>query len=96
MAGRPEAGIVLVLLILATNLSLATRTFLTTENLFNILRNYSDIALSALGITLVMVTGGIDLSVGSIMALAGLVTALVTERGIAQPVTTGTLRVLGA
>jgi ribose transport system permease protein len=87
MAGRPEAGIVLVLLILATILSVATRTFLTTENLFNILRNYSDIALSALGMTLVMVTGGIDLSVGSIMAFAGLVTALgLTNFGLPLPV----------
>jgi ribose transport system permease protein len=75
-ASRSEAGIVLVLLILTTILSLATRTFLTSDNLFNILRNYSDIALSALGMTMVLVTGGIDLSVGSIMAFAGLVTAL--------------------
>jgi ribose transport system permease protein len=73
---RPEAGIVLVLFLLCLILSLSTRTFLTVDNLFNILRSYSDIALSALGMTLVMITGGIDLSVGSIMALAGLVTAL--------------------
>ncbi|HEY3232340.1 MAG TPA: ABC transporter permease [Roseiflexaceae bacterium] len=86
-ASRSEAGIVLVLLILTTILSLATRTFLTADNLFNILRNYSDIALSALGMTMVLVTGGIDLSVGSIMAFAGLVTALALSNfGLPLPV----------
>ena len=84
---RPEAGIVLVLLILGLTLSLATRTFLTSDNLFGIVRNYSDIAISALGMTLVMITGGIDLSVGSIMAWAGLVAALaLTAWGLPTPV----------
>jgi ribose/xylose/arabinose/galactoside ABC-type transport system permease subunit len=73
---RPEAGIVTVLLILCLLLAVATRTFLTADNLFNVVRNYSDIAISALGITMVLITGGIDLSVGSIMAFAGLVCAL--------------------
>lgn len=73
---RPEAGIVSVLLILCLTLAVTTRTFLTADNLFNIVRNYSDIAISALGITMVLITGGIDLSVGSIMAFAGLVCAL--------------------
>jgi ribose transport system permease protein len=73
---RPEAGIVLVLLILCAILGITTRTFLTVENLFNIARNYSDIAISALGMTMVLIIAGIDLSVGSIMAFAGLVTAL--------------------
>lgn len=73
---RPEAGIVLVLLLLCTILALSTRTFLTTDNLFNIVRNYSDIAISALGMTLVLIIGGIDLSVGSVMAFSGLICAL--------------------
>jgi len=73
---RPEAGILSVLLLLCLFLSITTRTFLTSDNLFNIARNYSDIAISALGITMVLITGGIDLSVGSIMAFAGLICAL--------------------
>jgi ribose transport system permease protein len=85
-ANRPEAGIVLVLLILTVVLSLTTRSFLTADNLFGIVRNYSDIAISALGMTLVIITGGIDLSVGSIMALAGLVCALaLTAWGLPVP-----------
>ncbi len=73
---RPEAGIVTVLVLICLVLAVTTRTFLTVDNLFNIMRNYSDIAISALGITMVLLTGGIDLSVGSIMAFAGLVCAL--------------------
>ncbi|WP_026369336.1 ABC transporter permease [Kallotenue papyrolyticum] len=86
LARRPEAGIALVLLILMAVLGLATRSFLTADNLFGIVRNYSDIAISALGMTMVIITGGIDLSVGSIMALAGLVAALaVTSWGLPVP-----------
>jgi ribose transport system permease protein len=84
---RPEAGIVLVLFILGLILSLTTRAFLTVDNIFNIVRSYSDIMISALGMTLVILTGGIDLSVGSIMALAGLVTAVcLTAFGLPFPV----------
>jgi ribose transport system permease protein len=84
--GRPETGIVIVLLALALLLSLMTRTFLTADNLFGIVRNYSDIAISALGITMVLVIGGIDLSVGSIMAFAGLVCAIaLTSWGLPTP-----------
>jgi ribose transport system permease protein len=81
---RPEAGIVLVLLILY--LILRTSTSLTTDNLFGMVRNYSDIAISALGITLVLIIGGIDLSVGSVMAFAGLVcAAALTYWGLPTP-----------
>jgi ribose transport system permease protein len=71
-----EAGILLVLILMSTFLSLQTDTFLTSRNLFNILRAFSWVGISAFGEILVIITGGIDLSVGSTMALAGLVTAL--------------------
>lgn len=87
VTGRQEAGIILVLILLCIYLGLTTRSFLTVDNLFNIARNYSDIALGAIGITLVMITGGIDLSVGSIMAFAGLVAAsAMTFWGLPVPV----------
>jgi ribose transport system permease protein len=83
---RPEAEIVLVLLLLCLALSLRTSAFLTTDNLFGIVRSYSNIALSALGITLVLLVGGIDLSVGAIMAFAGLVcAAALTYWGLSTP-----------
>jgi ribose transport system permease protein len=71
-----EAGILLVLILMSAFLTLQTDTFLTSRNLFNVLRAFSWIAISAFGEILVIITAGIDLSVGSTMALAGLVTAL--------------------
>jgi ribose transport system permease protein len=50
--------------------------FPTEQNFFNITRNFSFIAIMALGQTAVIVTGGIDLSVGSVMGLSGIVLGL--------------------
>ena len=54
----------------------ATNTFFTPVNLFNILRAFSWIAVAAFGEMLVLIIGGIDLSVGAVMALSGMVSAL--------------------
>jgi ribose transport system permease protein len=57
------------------------RAFGTEENFFNITRNFSFIAIMALGQTLVIITGGIDLSVGSTMGVAGVVLGLLMSHG---------------
>ena len=46
-------------------LSVITDTFATPQNLFNVTRNFAFVAIIALGMTAVIITGGIDLSVGS-------------------------------
>ena len=56
-------------------------TFLTPENLLNVLRQNSMVGLVALGMTFVILTAGIDLSVGSLLAVAGVVTAALSPRG---------------
>lgn len=73
-----ETGIFLVLLLMGAFLAWQTEgKFLDiNRNLFNVLRAFSWIAISAFGETLVIITAGIDLSVGSTMALAGMFTAL--------------------
>ena len=63
--------------------------FLKPENLLNIANQIAVIAILAVGMTLVIVTGGIDLSVGSIIALASVVTASVV-RDLAGGVAAGT------
>ncbi|MCS6772726.1 MAG: ABC transporter permease [Anaerolineae bacterium] len=78
---RPETSIVILLLLLGAVLSQSSSAFLTPSNLFNILRNNADIAIAALGVTLVIVAGGIDLSVGSTMAFSGLVAAIAVSLG---------------
>ncbi len=60
------------LLVLGTVLSLSTERFLTWDNLSNIIRQHAQIVIMAIGMTFVIVSGGIDLSVGSMMALAGI------------------------
>lgn len=77
----PAFWVGLVVLALAAVLSVATDTFATRENLFNVTRNFAFIGLMALGQVLVIVSGGIDLSTGSVLGLAGIVTALVLEAG---------------
>src|ERR671915_550617 len=58
-------------------------TFLTQENLLNILRQNSMVGLIALGMTFVILTGGIDLSVGSLYAVASVVAASLAGQGLA-------------
>ena len=62
-------------------LSLATDTFATQKNLFNVTRNFAFVGIVALGMTAVIITGGIDLSVGSIVCLAGIVLGVVMNAG---------------
>src|SRR5262245_29267684 len=57
-------------------LSLATTTFDTSANLFNVARNCAFVGIIALGMTAVIITGGIDLSVGSVLCLSGMVTGM--------------------
>jgi simple sugar transport system permease protein/ribose transport system permease protein len=63
-----------------------TPFFLTTQTLLNVqLRQAAPVAIVALGMALVIATGGIDLSVGSVMAIAGQVGALVLLSGSSAP-----------
>lgn len=66
-------GILIVLFALIIFFSLSTDAFFSVKNLFNILRQVSIIGVVAVGMTFVMLTGGIDLSVGSLLAIASVV-----------------------
>jgi ribose transport system permease protein len=67
-----EFGVFLILALMCLFLSLTTKTVLTGTNIFNVLRAFSWIAIAAFGEILVIIIAGIDLSVGSTMALSGL------------------------
>ena len=83
--GRQEFGVALILLALIAFLTLYTDTFLTSTNIFNILRAFSWIAIAAFGEAMVIITAGIDLSVGSVMGFSGLVSAMLLVEGIPVP-----------
>jgi ribose transport system permease protein len=83
----------LTLVVLAIALTIATPNFLTQVNLASVARQTAVINIMALGMTLVIITGGIDLSVGSILAIAGLfgTTALKHGHSIPFGIATGIL-----
>jgi ribose transport system permease protein len=66
---------VVVLIGLVALFGIASPHFLTTENLLNVMQQSAINAILAIGLTFVIISAGIDLSVGSILALAGLVVA---------------------
>jgi ribose/xylose/arabinose/galactoside ABC-type transport system permease subunit len=66
-----DYGIVLVLLLFCVTLTIASPYFLTSKNIINVLRQVSVNGLISIGMTFVILTGGIDLSVGSTLAFSG-------------------------
>ncbi|HYP26252.1 MAG TPA: ABC transporter permease [Blastocatellia bacterium] len=74
-------GALVALAIVILFAALRYEAFLTPENLLNVLRQNSMLGLVALGMTFVILTGGIDLSVGSLLAVAGVVAANLAGRG---------------
>ena len=60
-----------ILILVGIVFSLTTDRFLTVENLTNVLRQVSFVGITSCAVTLVMVAGGLDLSVGSVVAIAG-------------------------
>ena len=76
-----EMSVLLALLLVSAGIALVTPYFLTTDNLMGVFRSFSLTAIMSVGMVMVIVTGGIDLSVGSVMGLSGLVTALAFQNG---------------
>ena len=69
-------GILMILLVMCVVLTISTEQFLVEDNIFSVLRQISFIAILAIGECLVIITGGIDLSVGSIFAMSSVVAAM--------------------
>jgi ribose transport system permease protein len=84
IAGR-ESGVLVVLLVVFGALTLLSDDFLTGNNLANLARQVSIYGILAIGQLMVILTGGIDLSVGSILGLAGAVTAQLLVAGVPIP-----------
>jgi ribose/xylose/arabinose/galactoside ABC-type transport system permease subunit len=81
-----EIAIVAVFIAIVLYLSVTTSAFLSASNIMAILVATSLIAVVACGQTFVIITGGIDLSSGSVVALAGVVTGLVLHADVPIPV----------
>lgn len=75
---KENLGIIVAFLVLCVFLSVFPKTsgsFFTRQNIFNVLRQISTNLFLACGMTMVIILGGIDLSVGSIIALSGCISA---------------------
>lgn len=86
--------IFVALLVLAFVMSFVSDVFISERNMFNVFRNFAFFGIMALGMSAVICTAGIDLSVGSLMGLAGIVTGLVMQAG--YPIELGFLACMGA
>jgi ribose transport system permease protein len=75
VSGFSELGILAGFLLMVAVFSVLSPYFLTVNNLLSIVRQSSINAVIALGLTIVIISGGIDLSVGSIVALVAVMSA---------------------
>ena len=75
-----ESRVLLGLVLLLVLFSFATPHFLDQRNLFNVARQVTMLSIVAFGMTVVLLAGGIDLSVGSVMAVTGVMVAALMKR----------------
>ncbi len=87
----PEVGVALALLAICIVLALTSRDFLQAKNLLQVVRQASDYGIMAIGMVFVLTLGEIDLSVGSVLTLVNIATALALRNGwpVAAAVTMG-------
>ena len=86
VARTRQFGTLLGLVSLSVVLWILTPHFLTVSNLLNVLEQSAINAIVAAGMTFVIISGGIDLSVGSVLALAGIVLASLLQAGVGLPI----------
>lgn len=75
-------GLLLVLILMIIIMSIVSEVFLTSTNIINVLRQVSMNGILAVGLTFVILTGGIDLSVGSLVAVTGVIAGSMLQKGI--------------
>lgn len=78
----PYVGLATALILLVLALSVTQEAFLSADNITNIMRTMAVPLVLAAGMTLVLLTAGVDLSMGSILALTGVMYATLTTSGV--------------
>lgn len=79
-------GLVLIFFILVIILTSVSPVFFSGRNILNVLRQVSAVGVLAVGVTFVIISGGIDLSIGAIASFAGVVAASIGQNGNLTPV----------
>lgn len=83
---RRNMGILIGLAVLFLFLSIFTESFLTAKNMLQVLRQICINALLAFGMTFVLIIGGIDLTVGSVVAISGVSIVMLLNAGVPLPI----------
>lgn len=83
---KRNAGILIGLVALCAIISFQSDKFLTQDNIMNVLRQISSNMYLACGMTIILIAGGIDLSVGSIIAVTGVTAGTLLNAGLPIPV----------
>jgi ribose transport system permease protein len=81
LLGSQAFWVTMAVILISLAMSVISEAFTRYENFFNITRNFAFIGIMALGQTVVIITAGIDLSVGSVMGLVGIVTGMTLAAG---------------
>lgn len=93
---KRNMGILIGLLVICIIVSLKSSSFLTEDNIMNVLRQISNNLFLACGMTMILIAGGIDLSVGSVIAVIGVVAGTMINSNIPIPIAIIGCLVLGA
>ncbi|MCK5569666.1 MAG: ABC transporter permease [Spirochaetes bacterium] len=80
-----EIILVAVLIIISAAISIGTPKFYSTTNILNILRDSSMAIIAGIGMTMLLITGEVDLSIGSLVAFVGVVTMDITNKTMNVP-----------
>ena len=84
LLSRPEISALVITIVLIIVCTFLSDRFLNTRNFMVILAAYPEYALVALGVTILMISGEFDLSVGSVFAVAPIVTVILVNDGYNQ------------
>lgn len=96
LAQAPVLSIAAFFVLMAVIFALGTGAFLSQVNLLNLLRQSAPLLIVAVAMTFVITTGGIDLSVGSTVALVNALAAIALQAGLPWPLTVLAMLALGA
>ena len=73
--------VMVAIVVIGIVMSTVSDVFMTERNMYNVTRNFAFFGIMALGMTAVIITAGIDLSVGSLMGLTGIAAAMAMNAG---------------
>src|SRR5688572_31413749 len=81
LASHQTFWVFIAALLACLALTIFTDTFATERNIFNVTRNFAFVGIIAIGMTAVIISGGIDLSVGAVVVLSAMITGMMMAAG---------------